>query len=71
MAHDHGEKIHTCDECNYWHVTSRFGRTNCKGCGKELVSYSSREWWIKQDSKWEGIPKGQGINFGTDGFLDK
>jgi hypothetical protein len=71
MAHDHNEKIHTCEPCGYWHVANgRFEIIKCKGCGEELSTYSSRQWAIDNISPlFEGIPKERVWHFGLDGFV--
>lgn len=72
MAHDHSEKIHTCKKCGYWHVANgRFDTCNCKGCGKRIAGYASREWIIENiDKKFEKIPIDKVWKFGADGFVD-
>ena len=69
--HDHGEKIHTCKPCGYWHVAGgRFETWECPNCKAELITYSSRDWAIKEiDPIFEGIPKDKTRQFHAQGFL--
>ena len=71
MAHDHGEKIHTCQPCGYWHVANgRFETWECPKCKAKLSTYSSRDWAIENiDKKFEGIPKEKVWYFGADGWV--
>lgn len=71
--HDHGEKIHTCKKCLYWHVANgRFEVHTCPNCGDKLGTYSSRDWIIENiDKRFEAIPKDKTMVFGLDGFINK
>lgn len=72
MAHDHGEKIHWCKPCGYWHIANgRFDTCVCPRCNTKLYQYSSRQWIIDNiDKKYEQIPKEKVWHFGADGFVN-
>ncbi len=71
--HDHGEKIHICKPCGYWHVANgRFQTWECPQCSKAIDTYSSRQWIIDNiDKNFEAIPKDKVRVFNAEGFIKK
>jgi predicted RNA-binding Zn-ribbon protein involved in translation (DUF1610 family) len=71
MAHDHGEKIHTCTPCGYWHIANgRFQTWTCPKCGAKISTYSSRQWAMENiDPKFEGIPIDKVRCFDEEGYV--